>query len=212
VLVITGFALKFPDSWWAAPILRWEGQFAFRGTVHRIAGVALISALLYHLLHFSVSRRDRIILRYLRPAIQDLRDLIGMVRYNLGLGSERPQFGKFSYAEKIEYWAFAWGALVMASTGFLLWFNNFTLRNFPKWVSDAATAIHYYEAILAAISILVWHFYLVIFDPDVYPMDRAWLSGKTSADHFLHNRPAYYLALREKAARQHSKLRPSQLP
>ena len=118
-----------------------------------------------------------------------------MFRYNLGLASVRPSFGKFSYAEKFEYWAFLWGTVVMALSGFLLWFNNFTLRNFPKWVADAATAIHYYEAILATLSILIWHFYMVMFDPDVYPMDRAWLTGKTSADHLRHTRPAYYLEL-----------------
>jgi len=47
----------------------------------------------------------------------------------------------------MEYWAFMWGTLVMTASGALLWFNNFTLRNFPKWVSDAATAVHYYEAL-----------------------------------------------------------------
>ena len=66
----------------------------------------------------------------------------------------------------------------MTVSGLLLWFNNFTLRYLPKWVSDAATAVHYYEALLATFSILLWHFYMVIFDPLVYPMDTAWLDGK----------------------------------
>jgi len=195
VLVLTGFALKFPESWWAAPLLHWESQFAFRGWVHRIAGVVLIVSLLYHILHLVVSRRDRSILRHLRPGIADMSELWGVVRFNLGISQARPTFGKFNYAEKIEYLAFVWGTVIMAVSGLLLWLNNFTLRNFPKWVSDAATAIHYYEAILATLSILIWHFYMVIFDPDVYPMDRAWLTGMTSADHLKHNRPAYYLEL-----------------
>jgi cytochrome b subunit of formate dehydrogenase len=96
----------------------------------------------------------------------------------------------------MEYWAFLWGTAVMTASGLLLWFNNFTLRHFPKWVSDAATAIHYYEALLATFSILIWHFYMVIFDPLVYPMDTAWLNGKVSADHYRHSRPAYFRALR----------------
>ena len=195
VLVLTGFALKFPESWWAAPLLHWENQFAFRGWVHRIAGVVLIASILYHLVHLALSRRDRSILRYMRPGVQDVWELWGVVRYNLGLAPARPQFGKFSYAEKVEYLAFVWGTVIMALSGLLLWFNNFTLQYFPKWVSDAATAIHFYEAILATLSILIWHFYMVIFDPDVYPMDRAWLTGKTSADHLKHTRPAYYLEL-----------------
>ena len=55
--------------------------------------------------------------------------------------------------------------------------------------------MHWYEALLATFSILLWHFYLVIFDPMVYPMDTAWLDGKTSADHYRHTRPAYYREL-----------------
>jgi formate dehydrogenase gamma subunit len=194
-LVVTGFALKFPEQWWASPILRWESEFAFRGTVHRVAGVVLIASLVYHAVHLIVSRRDRVMLRFMMPDIRDVQDLAGMIKYNLGLAKERPYFGKFNYAEKMEYLAFMWGTVVMALSGFVLWFNNFSLRNFPKWVSDAATAMHYYEAILATLSILIWHFYIVIFDPDVYPMDLSWLTGKASADHLRHTRPAYLLKL-----------------
>jgi len=204
VLVFTGFALKFPESWWAELLLRWEAEFAVRGTIHRIAGVVLIASLVYHLIHLIASRRDRAILRHLRPGIEDVTQMFAMVRYNLGLASEPPAFGKFNYAEKIEYLAFVWGSVVMAVSGFLLWFNDFTLRNFPTWVTDAATAIHYYEALLATFSILIWHFYIVIFDPDVYPMDKAWLTGRASADHLRHTRPAYYLELVRQQQREPS--------
>ncbi|MBI3670644.1 MAG: cytochrome b/b6 domain-containing protein, partial [Acidobacteria bacterium] len=194
-LVYTGFALKFPESWWARPLLHWEGRFGLRGTVHRTAAVVLMASLVYHIVHLIVSRRDRVLLRYMRPGIQDLSELLAVLRYNLGLSHERPTFGKINYAEKVEYLAFMWGTVVMTLSGFLLWFNNFTLRYFPKWVSDAATAIHYYEAILASLSILLWHFYITIFDPDVYPMDRSWLTGKVPAEHLRVSRPVYYLEL-----------------
>lgn len=187
VLVVTGFALKFPESFWAAPLLRFEGQLAFRGLVHRVAGVALLGALVLHVVHLALSPRDRRILRDLLLRPHDLRDLLAMLRHNLGRGP-RPLFGHFSYAEKVEYWAFMWGTAVMAVTGLLLWFNSWTLRRFPTWVADAATVVHYYEAILASLSILVWHLYMVVFDPDVYPMDRAWITGRTSADHYRASR------------------------
>jgi cytochrome b subunit of formate dehydrogenase len=72
--------------------------------------------------------------------------MLDMWRYNLGLSTQEPKFSIFNYTEKMEYWAFLWGTLVMGVSGFLRWFNNFTLRHFPKWASDAATAIHCYEA------------------------------------------------------------------
>ncbi len=196
-LVFTGFALKYPEAWWARPLLIWEGHFAFRGAVHRAAAVILVAATIYHVIHLAVNRRDRLFLKAMMPQFKDATDLVRVFSYNLGLTKTEPKFAKFNYAEKVEYWAFLWGTVVMTVSGALLWFNNFTLRYFPKWVSDAATAVHYYEALLATFSILLWHFYMVIFDPLVYPMDTAWLNGKVPADHYQHSRPAYYRALEQ---------------
>lgn len=194
-LVITGFALKYPEAWWARPLLLLEGHFAFRGIVHRTAAVVLMASTIYHVIHLTVNRHDRLFLKAMLPELKDATDLLQVFAYNLGLSKTEPHFAKFNYAEKVEYWAFMWGTLVMTVSGCLLWFNNFTLRYLPKWVSDAATAVHYYEALLATFSILLWHFYMVIFDPLVYPMDTAWLNGKVPADHYRHSRPAYFRAL-----------------
>ncbi len=194
-LVITGFALKYPEAWWARPLLLLEGHLAFRGIVHRTAAVVLIASTIYHVIHLAVNRRDRLFLKAMLPELKDATDLLQVFAYNLGLSKTEPHFAKFNYAEKVEYWAFMWGTLVMTVSGCVLWFNNFTLRYLPKWVSDAATAVHYYEALLATFSILLWHFYMVIFDPLVYPMDTAWIDGKVPADHYRHSRPAYFRAL-----------------
>jgi cytochrome b subunit of formate dehydrogenase len=102
-----------------------------------------------------------------------------MMAYNLGLRKTKPAVSAHGYMEKVEYWAVVWGAVVMGLTGALLWFNNWSLQQFPKLWLDVATAVHYYEAVLACLAIVIWHFYTVIFDPDVYPMDTAWLTGRT---------------------------------
>ena len=196
-LVFTGFALKYPEAFWARPLLLWEGHFAFRGLVHRSAAVILVASTIYHVIHLSfINRQDGArFLKAMFPDVKDATDLLQVISYNLGITKVEPKFAKFNYAEKVEYWAFMWGTVVMTVSGGLLWFNNFTLRYFPKWVSDAATAVHYYEALLATFSILLWHFYMVIFDPLVYPMDTAWLNGKVPADHYRHSRPEYFRAL-----------------
>ncbi len=194
-LVITGFALTYPEAWWVAPLLALEESFNFRGGVHRVAAVVLLLAVLYHMVHLIRIRPDRVFLKQMWPRLKDATDLLGMIRFNLGLRPHRPMFSMFNYAEKAEYWAFMWGTVVMAVTGFVLWFNNFSLAYLPKWVSDASTTIHFYEAVLATGSILVWHFYMVIFDPDVYPMEKAWLTGKVPADHLRHTRPSYFRRL-----------------
>ncbi len=198
-LVITGFALKFPESAWVKVFQTFDPTSTYRPWIHRIAAIIITFATVYHVVHMAVVRYDRVILKELLPNWQDAKDLYNMLRYNLGLTKQRPTFGMFGYPEKMEYWAFMWGTVVMAVTGGLLWAENWTLRHFPKWVLDAATAAHWYEAILATLSILVWHWYLVIFDPDVYPMDMAWLTGNASADHMRETRPEYYRKIVEKS-------------
>jgi hypothetical protein len=70
----------------------------------------------------------------------------------------------------------------MGTTGLMIWFKLDVTRHLPRWVVEVATTIHYYEAILACLAILVWHFYHVIFDPDVYALNRAVLDGLVSRE------------------------------
>jgi hypothetical protein len=72
----------------------------------------------------------------------------------------------------------------MAATGLMLWLKVFVSAWLPRWWMDIATAVHFYEAVLATLAIIVWHFYQVFFDPDVYPMNWAWWDGKMSLEHY----------------------------
>jgi cytochrome b subunit of formate dehydrogenase len=185
VLVYTGFALTYPETWWAKPLLGWEAQFALRGTIHRAAAVILVIAVAWHFVHLLVSPRLRACLRLIVPSWRDAVTFFQMLAYYLGRRATPPHGATFNYAEKAEYWAFMWGTAVMTMTGFLLWFENTTLTYLPGWAPAVATAIHFYEAILATLSILVWHFYWVIFDPDVYPIDWTWWDGHPPASRTL---------------------------
>ena len=188
VLVYTGFALKYPEAWWAQLINFWEAEFDFRGWVHRAAGVVLLAAIAYHLIHLMRNSGARACIWRMRPSMEDLRELKERVLYYLGRRKNPPHGVELGYVEKSEYLAFMWGTIIMALTGFLLWFENFTLEWLPSWVPEAATAVHFYEAILASLAILVWHFYWVIFDPAVYPMDASWITGKAPVSRELERR------------------------
>jgi cytochrome b subunit of formate dehydrogenase len=111
------------------------------------------------------------------PNKGDPIEAAGGFRYNLGLRKGTPGRSEHSYVEKVEYWAVAWGGAVMVLTGVLLWATDFILAWLPKAILDVATTIHLYETILATLAVLIWHFYSVIFDPDVYPLDAALLTG-----------------------------------
>lgn len=181
-LAITGFALKFPDSWLAKLMGSSE---PFRRWSHRIAGLVLLVAGLYHVIYLLRTRDGRQLVKDLFPVKKDLADVIAAVRYLTGLSKEKPKIGRFGYAEKMEYWAVVWGTILMGVTGLMIWFKMDVTHWLPRWMVDVALTVHYYEAILACLAIVVWHFYHVIFDPDVYPLNMACWDGKVS-EHWQH--------------------------
>jgi cytochrome b subunit of formate dehydrogenase len=183
ILVITGFALKFPNSWLAEALAMGE---KLRSVIHRAAGVILIGAGIYHIVYLAMAKEGRRLIRDFAPRPKDASDAIETMRYYLGLSKERPKFGRFSYAEKAEYWALVWGTALMAVTGVMMWAKVWVGDLLARWWVDVATAIHFYEAILATLAIVVWHLYQVFFDPDVYPMNWAWWDGKMPVEHYRH--------------------------
>jgi formate dehydrogenase gamma subunit len=177
ILVWSGFALKYPDQWWAGPMLLWGASGTVRGLVHRVAAVIFIAVAAMHVISLATSVKLRRHWRGLWPNRRDVREGMGTMAYNLGIQPSCPERSEHSYVEKVEYWAVVWGGVVMIVTGVILWGNDFALAWLPKSVLDVATAIHFYEAVLATLAIVIWHFYSVIFDPDVYPLDAAAVTG-----------------------------------
>jgi cytochrome b subunit of formate dehydrogenase len=195
VLVLTGFALKFPDSWVTYLMLGLSENA--RGIVHRIAGVVLIGIGAYHLIYAAFQHEGRRMLRDIWVLPKDLSDFWRNLRYHLGLSPEKPAFGRFTYAEKMEYWALVWGTILMAVTGVMLWAKVTIGNAMPRWWLDVATAIHFYEAVLATLAIVVWHFYQVFYDPDTYPMNWAWWDGQVPLDHYRAEHPLDLEVVRE---------------
>ncbi len=184
VLVYSGFALTYPEAWWASPLLHWEDSFGFRGWLHRVAAVVLLAAVAVHAAHLAASRQARRQMADFVPNREDWVELKARVAFLFGRRESPPPAVPVGYPEKAEYLAVLWGTALMAVTGFMLWFEGPMLRWLPKWLLDVATVVHFYEAVLASLAIVVWHFYFVILDPVVYPMDPAWITGRSAARRF----------------------------
>lgn len=182
VLAYSGFALRFPESWWAYPFFMFGTQMDWRGNVHRAAAVIFSVLSVYHLFFLVFTRRGHGELKAFFPRQKDFQDFAAMQRYYGGKQPHKPIFGRYNYIEKLEYWALLWGALIMIATGAMLTFENVIMRHLPKWALDVATAVHFYEAVLATLAILVWHFYFVIFDPDVYPLNLSMKTGRITEE------------------------------
>ena len=179
VLVLTGFALAWPESLLARIFVTEE----IRRITHRVAAVVMMVLGVYHFAYMLFTREGRKGLRDFWFGWRDLKDLVAVLR------NRHPQSGRFNYAEKAEYWAGLWGTVVMAITGLMIWYSVEVSTLIPRWWIDIATTIHFYEAILATLAIIVWHLYHVIFDPDIYPMNWAWFDGKVSEEEFKKEHP-----------------------
>ncbi len=179
LLVITGFALSYSTAFWVSPITDVPAGMTMRGFLHRLCGVATVFLGGYHMLYCTFTERGRGIIKDMIPGLQDAKDLLETLKNNFFINrpAKELKMPRFNFREKLEYLGLIWGTLVMTVTGFILWFEVEWLKFFPKWTFDVVRTIHFYEAILATLTIIVWHFYSVIFNPDIYPMSWAWITG-----------------------------------
>ena len=190
ILIITGLPIKFHELAWAKFFFSTIGGLQVSRILHRVGAAGLIGIALYHLLFLAFSKEGREIFKELLPRKKDLKNLWIMLNYFIGRKRERAKFGKFTYVEKFDYWAVYWGMVVMVLSGLILWFLEPTLKIFPKFVADIAKEAHSDEALLATSAIIIWHFYNAHLNPEKFPMNWSWLTGKISEEdqkkeHFL---------------------------
>ena len=207
ILALTGFALKLG---WRPEWVAGEAWETGRASVHRFAALVFMALAAFHAGWLALAPRGRAFARAILPRLRrpldvacavgccvrlgppsgpDWRDMLQNVRYDLGLARERPRFDRFGYVEKMEYFGLVWGSLVMVASGLVLWFEVPFLNRFPAWGLQLATVIHWFEAVLASLFILVWHFYWTMFNPDVFPMSPAMTSGRLTREEMEREHP-----------------------
>jgi len=178
------------------------GADAVRGLVHRGAALAFIAAFAWHFLYTLLTERGRRNFRDKLPRGRDAKDARAFLR-----PGPRPDFDRYSFIQKFEYWSLLAGSTVMIVTGFFMWASALSLRLFPLWLHQVLVVIHGYEAALAVVSIAVWHMYTAHLAPGVFPMSRVWLDGRLTAEELRRLHPLEYrriLEERERRARKKS--------
>ncbi len=184
-LAVTGLVQKFALNPASLFVVRlWGGVENLRST-HHVAATALMLVAIYHLVEvghntFVMRRRQSML-----PGLQDIRDAWNALLYNLGLYKSRPQFGRYGFEEKAEYWALVWGILIMALTGFMMWNPLATINLLPGEFIPAAKTAHGAEAVLAVLAIIVWHMYGV----HIKRFNKSMWTGKMSEAEMLHEHP-----------------------
>ena len=202
-LALTGMTLKFSYTGWANVLSRILGGYESAGYIHRIAAVFMFGIFFTHLYNvLQKKRKDAGSLRAILlgpdtmfPTKQDLREFIASMKWFLNLGP-RPQYGRWTYWEKFDYFAVFWGVLVIGSTGLMLWFPELFTLFMPGWLINVATIIHSDEALLAVGFIFTVHFFNTHLRPEKFPMDLVIFTGRVPLEEFKEERPREYEALK----------------
>jgi cytochrome b subunit of formate dehydrogenase len=123
------------------------------------------------------------------PARKDFRDAVMTLRYYLGIGDAQARFDRYDYRQKFEYWGLVLGAVIVISTGVILYWPVLVARFLPGEVIPAAKVAHSNEGLLAFLVVIVWHIYNAHFNPDVFPFDTAIFTGRISEGRMAHEHP-----------------------
>ncbi len=150
-LVITGLPMKF-NTWaisqgWAA---LWGGIGNLRA-VHHFSAYVMVAICLYHAVYlaYNLLVMKRPFPVEMIPAYDDFVKLYQELGYFLGIWKEKPQYDRFNWREKFDYWAIFWGMPIMVISGFVLMYPVLVTRFLPGWVVPAALIAHGDEAMLA---------------------------------------------------------------
>jgi formate dehydrogenase gamma subunit len=189
ILIATGLSQKFyyldASSWL---IFHLGGIDSVR-LIHRYTGVAFSFLVMLHV----VTAMGGVVLRKWQPSMlinkKDFVDLVHNIKYYAGAVDHPSRCDRYDYKQKFEYWGILTGGLVMAVTGFALWFPTSVARFLPGEFIPAAKALHTNEALLIFVIIAIWHVYNAIFNPEVFPLDTSIFTGYISRERMLREHP-----------------------
>jgi formate dehydrogenase subunit gamma len=191
MLALTGLPQKFHE----ADISRWlisvMGGIDFVRNTHHIFAIILTMGAIYHVLAVGYGILVKGSRLTMLPTLKDATDALATVKYLVGLSKEKPHFDRFTFGEKLEYWALVWGTAIMAITGFIMWFPTKATQFIDGvWIPVSKMA-HGWEAVLAVLSLMVWHMYHV----HVKSWNTSMFTGKMSKEHMLEEHPLEYARL-----------------
>jgi cytochrome b subunit of formate dehydrogenase len=212
LLVITGMPLKFYYTEWAKTLFHFIGGPETARALHRLGAVVTF---LYFGLHvfsllarswkgrgnlrdpqtgrFCLSRVWKVLFGpdSMIPTFQDWRDFVAHNKWFFGRGP-KPDFDRWTYWEKFDYFAVFWGVFIIGTSGLIMWYPEFFTRFLPGWSINIALIIHSDEALLAAGFIFSIHFFNTHFRIEKFPMDTVIFSGRVSKNEMLHERRRWY--------------------
>ncbi len=202
ILTLTGMPLFYPDAPWASAIMTALGGPHIAGAIHRVCAVIFAAVFFWHLFYMVWGiMRDWKNFKFfgpnsMIPNLKDGYDMLGMFKWFFGMGP-RPQFDRWTYWEKFDYWAPFWGVTIIGVSGLVMWLPGVFGSFLPGWVFNVAAIFHGEEAFLAVVFLFTVHFFNNHFRPDKFPVEVVMFTGTFSIEEFKHEHPLEYQRLVE---------------
>jgi cytochrome b subunit of formate dehydrogenase len=199
-LAATGLPMRFSESIFSRKFAGIVGGFGSIIFFHKLCAVVLTLAFAIHvkdLITRAFVHREKGIFWGRTSMVanwKDVKDIFAHFRWFLGLGP-KPQFERYAYWEKFDYWAVFWGMIVIGFSGYAMWFAPFFAKFLPGWALNAVLVIHSEEGLLAILFIFSIHFVNTHLRPDSFPMDMVIFTGVETEEEFKHKRTLEYQGL-----------------
>jgi|Deesub1362B_J571_1020462.scaffolds.fasta_scaffold00032_90 formate dehydrogenase gamma subunit len=197
LLILSGVALKFYNSWFGKLMIFLEGGFEARGALHRFSAVLLIITAIYHIIYIIFTKEGRREFKALLFKKNDFSDYLNLLLYNLGKKETKPQIGRYGFREKLQYWVFFIFVFLMIATGAVMWWHNYFFVVLPKWVFDLIYGIHGWGGTLILIFIVFWHLYEIHLTPSNFPINMSFWDGYVSEEWLKEEHPLEYEELKK---------------
>lgn len=202
IQAFTGFSRLYISTPWGKRLCQIFGGYEASLTIHKWIGIGMIIGFMIHTIYLliridwqdlpkSIFGPDSLV-----PNLTDADNLRQQIRWYFGKGLP-PEFDRWTYFEKFDYWAVYWGLPLLAVTGLMSMYPMATSRILPGWILNITVLLHRAEAILAVSYIFIVHFFVGHFRPSSFPMNEGMFSGSIPIETAMEEKPAWIERLKK---------------
>ena len=198
----TGLARMYMETAWGRNLGALFGGYDATRTVHIYVGIFMLIGFAVHALYL-LARIDW--KRFpaslwgpdsLLPGPGDVKQFFQHIGWFFGI-RRPPDFDRWGYWEKFDYWAVFWGMGIIGLTGLIMAFPFSSTKVMPGWGLNVAFWVHRIEALLAMGHIFIIHFFIGHLRRHSFPMDRSMFEGSAALEAIETEKPAWVRRLRK---------------
>jgi cytochrome b subunit of formate dehydrogenase len=193
----SGLGRMFMQTTWGQGLCWVFGGYEAARTVHVYVGIFMLCWFALHALYVlaKINWREFPGCLFgpdsLLPHPRDIRQAFQHTAWFLGLRKNPPEFDRWGYWEKFDYWAVFWGMAIIGVTGLIMAYPFASTQVMPGWGLNVAFWVHRIEAILAMAHVFIIHFFIGHLRRHNFPMDSAMFEGSVDLHAAREERPAW---------------------